>query len=61
MGLAEICVWIVISVIVFVIFFILGTVTRKGDYEEGFCISLLIACLCLGFCLTYILQMKGVI
>lgn len=61
MGLAETCVWIVISIIVFVIFFILGMVTSKGDYEEGFCISLIISCLCLGFCLTYILQMKGVL
>lgn len=61
MGLAETCVWIVISIIAFVIFLVIGMFSGKGDREVGFMISLLLSCLCLGFCLTYILQMKGVI
>lgn len=61
MGLAETCVWLVVSVVVFVIFLILGLATGRGDHEEGFCISLFISCLCFGICLTYIIYMKGVL
>lgn len=61
MGLAETCVWIVISIIAFVICMVIGLFSGKGDREIGFLVSLLLSCLCLGFCLTYILQMKGML
>lgn len=61
MEIADFCVWIVVSVIAFVIFMIIGFVSGKGDREIGFILSLLLSSFIVGFCLTYIMQMKGVI
>lgn len=61
MEIAEFCVWFVVSVIAFVIFMIIGFVSGKGDREIGFMFSLLLSSFIVGFCLTYIMQMKGVI
>ena len=61
MEIAEFCVWIVVSAIAFAIFMIIGLVSGKGDREIGFIISLLLSSFVVGYCLTYIMQMKGVI
>lgn len=61
MGITETCVWIVISIVAFAICFGLGLFAGKEDREVGFLISLLLSSLAFGLCLTYILQMKGLL
>ena len=61
MGLAEACVWIVISAVLFAIFLVLGWFGEHSDHEGSLALSLFISCFCLGFCITYILQMKGML
>ena len=36
-------------------------IPTEADYEGSLALSLFISCFCLGFCITYILQMIGMI
>lgn len=59
MEIVEFCIGIMISIVFFFIFLMFGLFVGDDNPEFGMIVSLFANCLCLGFCITYIMMMKG--
>ena len=60
MGIEQICVGVVICLVVFIISTIFAAVLNSiYDDDFGYCMSLVIVCVGLGICITYILYETG--
>lgn len=61
MGIVEFCIGVIVTAVFFFIFLMFGLFVGDDNPEFGLIISLIVNCLCLGFCITYIMMMKGLI
>lgn len=61
MGIVEFCIGVIVSEVFFFIFLMFGLFMGDDNTEVGSIVSLTVSCLCLGFCITYIMMTKGLI
>lgn len=61
MGIVEFCIGVIITAVFFFIFLMFGLFVWDDNRELGLAVSLAASCICLGFCITYIMTTKGLI